>query len=297
MRLVLVHGINQQGKDPKALKQEWLGYLCKRLGKPDGFAEIEVVMPYYGDVLKDYSDRAGGNAISQGPDGTPDLDEAQFLAAALLETAAAAGIGAAAIATEQRAMAREDGAINEQSLVMSRRFNAIVRVLERVSPMHGSWVMRILKQAYAYARKTKVADAVDKIVQPAFAPGPMVVVAHSLGTVVSFKLLRAMAAKGGRIDVPLFVTVGSPLSLMAIQAALGPAFARPEGVKCWINALDPDDFITLGKPLDDTTFGMGTEVINFVDVENYREDAHSIGGYLDDKRVAEAIAKACGIAV
>ena len=291
MRLVLVHGINQQGKQADALKAEWLGHL----GGAEAFPGIDVAMPFYGDALKKHADGKGGNAISQGPGGVNDLDEAQFLASALMETASAAGIGDAAIATEQRKIARADGGVTEQSLVMNRRFNAIVRVLEQISPIHGGWVMRILKQAYAYAKNPKAAHAVDAIVRPALQSGPMVVVAHSLGTVVTFKLLREMAAQGGDVQVPLLATLGSPLPLMAIQAALGPAFVRPANVGQWINALDPDDFITLGKPLDDTTFGFRTGIINYIDVDNDRNDAHFVGGYLSDKRVKMAVAKACGI--
>lgn len=296
MRLVLVHGINQQGKDADGLKKQWLGFLAEQgLGHPGAFEAVDVIMPFYGDVLDNWAKGTGANAISQGPSGVPDLDEAQFLTAALMETATAAGVGRAAIENEQRTLAREQGGINEQSLVMNRRFNAIVRVLEKISPVHGSWVMRILKQAYVYVKNSGAAEGVDAIVGPALEkPGPMVVVAHSLGTVVSFKLLRELAAKGASLDVPLFITVGSPLSLMAIQTAIGPAFARPAAVKMWLNALDPDDFITLGKPLDDINFGRG--ITNIVDVENDPEDAHFIGGYLADKRVANAVAKALEIA-
>jgi hypothetical protein len=296
MRLVLVHGINQQGKDAEALKTQWLCFLADQgLGKPGAFDAIDVVMPFYGDALKEWADGTGANAISQGPGGAPNLDEAQFLTAALMETATAAGVGRAAIENEQRTIAREQGDINEQSLVMNRRFNAIVRVLEKISPVHGTWVMKILKQAYVYVKNSGAAESVDAIVGPALEkPGPMVIVAHSLGTVVTFKLLRQLATKGTALDVPLFVTVGSPLSLMAIQTAIGPAFARPAGVKTWLNALDPDDFITLGKPLDEINFGTG--ITNIVDIENDHEDAHFIGGYLGDKRVASAVAKAVGIA-
>ena len=80
MRLVLVHGINQQGKDAEALKTQWLCFLADQgLGKPGAFDAIDVVMPFYGDALKEWADGTGANAISQGPGGAPNLDEAQFL--------------------------------------------------------------------------------------------------------------------------------------------------------------------------------------------------------------------------
>lgn len=293
-RLVLVHGINQQGKSEELLRKDWVGVLCRGLGKAGALDKLDIAVPFYGDVLKRLSDGGDVMAVSQGPDGKPDADEAAFLASALMETASEAGIGSAAIAAEQRALARESGDLaQEQGFVMNRRFNAIVRLLERVSPLHGQLVMRILKQAYAYLKKPGVGTAVDAIVRPALEQGPAIIVSHSLGTVVTFKLLRQMALEGKAVKVPLYVTVGSPLPLMAVQAALGPEFGKPPGVERWINAGDPDDFITLGKGLDKTTFADGIE--NLLDVDNDRDDPHSIAGYLADKRIAAAIGKAGGV--
>lgn len=293
-RLVLVHGINQQGKSEELLRKDWVSHICRGLDKIDALANLDIVVPFYGDELKRLSDGGDVVAVSQGPDGKPDADEAAFLASALIETATEAGIGSAAIAAEQRALVRESGDLaQEQGFIMNRRFNAIVRLLERVSPLHGKVVMRILKQAFAYLKKPGVGKAVDAIVRPALEQGPSIIVSHSLGTVVTFKLLRQMALEGKPVKVPLYVTVGSPLPLMAVQAALGPEFAKPPGVERWINAGDPADFITLGKGLDKSTFADGIE--NLLDVENDRDDPHSISGYLADKRIARGIAQACGI--
>jgi hypothetical protein len=292
MRIILVHGINQQGKSEAAIKAEWLPHLTRGLGR-DAVEAIDITAPFYGDKLHDLTANPDSIAIAQGPNGQPDADEAAFLASGLAETASAAGIGARAIETEQRTMMRETGDVGEQSFVMNRRFNAIVRLIEKVSPLHGTFVMRLLKQANAYLKKAGVGTKIDEIVQPVLAAGPAVIVAHSLGTVVSFKLLRAMAAAGTPVEVPLFVTVGSPLPLAAVQAALGPEFGLPPGVTRWLNAVDPDDFIALGRGLDVTTFADGIE--NVVDIDNDPDNAHAISGYLADPRVAQAIAEAAGL--
>lgn len=292
MRIVFVHGINQQGKSEGALKAEWMPHLIRGLTR-DAFDAVEVAAPFYGDRLRDLTVNPDSIAVAQGPDGQVDGDEAAFLASALAETATAAGIGSRAIEAEQRAMMRETGDIGEQGFIMNRRFNAIVRLIERVSPLHGTLVMRLLKQANAYLKTPGVGDAIDAIVAPVFTRGPAVIVAHSLGTVVAFKLLRKLAQAGPPVDVPLLVTLGSPLPLMAVQAALGPTFLPPPGVARWLNAVDPDDFIALGRGLDATTFADGIE--NIVDVENDADDPHAIAGYIGDTRVAAAIAQACGL--
>jgi hypothetical protein len=154
----------------------------------------------------------------------------------------------------------------EQGFPMDRRINAIVRVLERLSPFHGDFVMRLLRQAYAYLKKPAAGSGVDAIVRPVLDAGPAVVVSHSLGTVVTFKLLRQIALEGRPLDVPLYVTLGSPLPLLAVRAALGPAFSVPNGVQRWLNAVDPNDFIALGQGLEPTSFAGPIE--NLTDIRN-----------------------------
>ena len=45
--------------------------------------------------------------------------------------------------------------------------------------------------------------------------GPFVVVAHSQGTMVAYDVLRRLSRK--QIEVPLFLTIGSPLGLTEVQ--------------------------------------------------------------------------------
>ena len=59
----------------------------------------------------------------------------------------------------------------------------------------------------------------------------------------------------------------------------------------WLNAVDPDDFVSLGRGLDASNFCDGID--NVVDIENDPDDGHAIEGYLADRRIAEAVAAAC----
>ena len=59
MNLILIHGRDQQRKDPSKLKQEWVDTLNKGLKKsslklPD---EVKIIFPYYGDLLDVLSTR------------------------------------------------------------------------------------------------------------------------------------------------------------------------------------------------------------------------------------------------
>jgi hypothetical protein len=290
MRLILVHGINQQGKNESLIKQEWLSALEAGFGQPGASKELDVAAPFYGDTLAKASGSKFTGVVAQG--GDTDAAETTFLASALQEQAQRIGAGAKAISTEERLMVGEGGSgVVEQSLLMNRRLNALLRVIEKLSPMHGDVVMSLLKQAYVYLKRPGVDNLIDAIVRPVVDAGPAIVVGHSLGTVVTFKLLRQLALEGRPIQVPLYVTLGSPLPLMAVQAALGPAFAIPRGIERWLNAVNVDDLIALGRGLDISNFTAGID--NLTDVRTVDDDPHSIKGYIGDKRVGETILAAC----
>ena len=119
---------------------------------------------------------------------------------------------------------------------------------------------------------------------PALIGTPCVVVAHSLGTIVTYKLLRSEAA----VRAPFYLTLGSPLAVAAVKNAIGPLFERPDPVSRWLNGLDADDPVTIGRALTNANFGPGIE--NIVDIDN-GDKPHDIGMYLKDRGIAETLVK------
>ncbi|MGW6934656.1 serine peptidase [Lentzea sp. NPDC054927] len=117
---------------------------------------------------------------------------------------------------------------------------------------------------------------------------PAVVVAHSLGSVVTFEALHAYP----ETQVDLLVTVGSPLGLpVAIFDALEPEpkngkGARPPGVRRWVNLADPGDVVAVPQRLGDR-FPVDlhdTCVIGKIDF-------HTLGAYLAHPLTAATIAQ------
>lgn len=287
MRLIFLHGIHQNGRDPVAMTREWIADLEVGLGRPGALSTVDVVLPFYGDALVAAAQLRSG-AIAQGGGADADRELARFLADGLEEQAAGAGVPRAEIAAEQEAAAAS-GDVVPQGFPMDRRINAIVNILERISPLRGDLALRLLGQAHAYLRKPHVRRTVDDLVRPVLAGGPMVLVTHSLGTIVGFALLREAARAGQPFDVPLFVTLGSPLTLATVQRAIGPSFATPDGTGHWLNLRDPDDFISLNRDLSSPPFG---PIENVSDFDNPGDNAHAIPGYLTHRRTAQAIAAA-----
>ena len=79
--------------------------------------------------------------------------------------------------------------------------------------------------------------------------GPVVVVGHSLGTVIAYDVLSE--AEFAASVVPLLVTLGSPLGYTEIQDVVTRPLRLPAPVQLWVNFADPLDLVALDTNLAD----------------------------------------------
>ena len=290
MRLVFVHGINNQGSSSAKIVQNWTASIEMALNSPGLLANIERLAPFYGDVLEAEERAESVDELVAMGSGVQDPEMNAFLNQAISEVSARAGVTEAMVAT---ALQQDGVAIPQGFPPFDRRFIAILRLLEGMAPWLGDATLRLLSQAYVYLKRPGTSAKVDSIVAPVLKPGsPTVIVSHSLGTVITFKLLRNLAAAAGP-RTPLYTTLGSPLAIQCVKGALGKPRLKPACVDVWLNARDPDDFITLGEDLDAQTFA--ATITNIANVRHLGFDKHSVDGYLSDRRIAEAIGSACGV--
>jgi|CXWL01.1.fsa_nt_gi hypothetical protein len=281
MRLVFVHGIKHEARSSDWVKKEWMGALKASLSDGDYalVTNCEIVAPFYGKVLGDETDsESGAAAVAMSVGGG--VDEKEYFSDAMEDAVVALGISEDAIAA-----ADGSGDPIVQGAPHDRRIIAIAKAIETLSPLHGQYLIRVLKQAYVYLKKPRARGLVNDIVRPAIADKPCIVVGHSLGAVVTFNLLRETQQ-----TAPFYMTMGGPLAIRSVKAALDRPFKRPEKVGRWLNGLDPDDFVAFGRPLTAETFGPGVD--NIRDVENGDEDPHDFRKYLSDSRLNGALVAA-----
>ena len=106
---------------------------------------------------------------------------------------------------------------------------------------HLAQVARYLSRSERDAGGVTLDTRVRAGVAAAFAGGPAVVVAHSLGSVVTWEVLSEHER-----PVDLLVTIGSPIALrLTVLPRLRPQPPRtPECVGEWLNFWDRDDIVT-----------------------------------------------------
>ena len=327
--LLFIHGRSQASndeiaRDPEQLasyvlgkKRSWLGGLARGLitagHRPAD--ESAVLFPFYGnafaDAIAEY-ERGGGRR----PDleilaGEPadDRELVDTKADALLETAAALGFDPA------REMGYTDPKIGEMVAQRAGQeglgFGDVLRLpvlrsamqfIGRKTGVPSLVIERFLDDVAYYLRMPRMRETVldvvlDDLNRKLPQGGELVVVGHSLGTVVAYDLLTRLP---DTFPVRQFVTAGSPLGLPVVQRHLLGASERakppvpgpvPRRAGGWLNAYDVLDVVALLHPLAGAfTETAGRQV---TDERTHNPGGpHSITDYLADPDVAGPIGRA-----
>jgi hypothetical protein len=114
--------------------------------------------------------------------------------------------------------------------------------------------------------------------------GPVVVIAHSLGSIIAYDVLREA---GPARDIPLLVTVGSPLGVTEIQDLVTTPLRVPDGVTAWRNVADGRDLVALDRTIR-PEYAPADRTTDFL-VVNDSENHHGIRQYLSTAPVRDAV--------
>lgn len=299
-RLVLVHGRDNQGLDADVLDRTWTAVLDAGLsaaGSGRVLHDDDTSFVFYGDALAGLV--AGDaepppvtvHALAALPD-----DELAFVADVAEEVLRAAGA---------MVPARPQGAAPAGGVDVGAWLNLLLSAIDLYVPGLSSGVVVLLaRDVWAYLHDDAVRTRIDDAVAAAIpTDGPAVVVAHSLGSVVAYSVLREHP-DAARWDVPLLLTLGSPLAIRAIRdvlAARAP-LRVPAPVRRWVAVRDRRDALALhGLGPDAFPLDPATPAIEDLAVANAAPGHHaaavlladgSPAGYLALPEVAGAVAAA-----
>jgi len=293
-KLVLLHGRSQGGKDASTLKQQWLDALDEgmaAIGESRPVAVDDVRFPFYGDTLDRLTEDPDADdvpeVIVRGDGRTADSTTQRMVTAMLHEVLEVQGIDDDAIRATGDPLVIERGPLSWQWIHKG------LRLLDDLPGVSAATMALATSDVASYLTMPGVRKRINDGVAAAFADiGPdddVVVVSHSLGTIVAYDMVAANLVHGSRA-LPAFITIGSPLGLTAVRNAFSPR-RFPPGATRWLNAFDKRDIIAL-YPLDDERFSVDPSIENYGGVDNDTFNHHSIGGYLRDPTIAGAICAA-----
>jgi hypothetical protein len=116
--------------------------------------------------------------------------------------------------------------------------------------------------------------------------GPVVVISHSLGTIIAYDVLRESEHEAW--EIPLFVTAGSPLGVTEVQDLVVQALRVPRGVAAWRNVADGRDLVALDRTIR-PEYDPEERCTDFL-VVNDSPNHHGIRQYLSQAPVRDAVA-------
>lgn len=151
--------------------------------------------------------------------------------------------------------------------------------------------------AAARIRRTIRERTTSALTEGARAPGPHVLVTHSLGTVVAYDVLTA---GGDAPPVDALITLGSPLGLSEVQAKLAPPWTRDDGWPVqrlgsgsWTNIADRLDPVCGFDAAIAADFRRGgVQQVLDVAVQNQGRWRHGIVKYLRQHATRQAVLRA-----
>ncbi|MFE1299368.1 trypsin-like serine peptidase [Streptomyces sp. NPDC058731] len=289
--LVFLHGRSQEHKDPQDLRREWTAGLNQglvRAGLPT-VDPADAWFPYYGDRL--VQALAAHEAVPRvteavGPSPAEAVAPASPTARAVYEEM----IGEAARKWNLPPERQPDLERITLGDVVGRLHRQLGWLAAR-SDLDAWTIALILRDVAAYLDDRPVRDAVlGSVLETLPEDGEVILVSHSLGTVVGMDLTTRLSPALRTIHL---TTVGSPLGLDSVYKRLligGPK--RPDVVADWLNWWSPSDAVAIGCPLADEWAGAVTDVA----VLNAHDRAHDIAEYLSHPEVAGEIGSHLGLA-
>lgn len=287
MRFAFVHGINNEKNSPQSIEQDWWGAIESGWHTAGLVAKRKppIVAAYYANLL-------AGDTKSSAVEMGSGTESTGFAAALLQEYADAAGVTIDELQNAADELGIPPEAV-EQGIPHEGWIINFASALERVLPTKGKWIAKqFLRQAVTYINDKALAARIDRTVANQIfgedaGQDPVVVVAHSLGTVISYRVLASLGSRA----VPLFLTLGSPLSVGMFKPILPVRGSIPDPpIGMWFNGRHPQDFVTLGRAISKDSIGF-SGVVDSTNIVNDESDKHSVIHYLASPEVASQIHK------
>jgi len=293
MKVIFVHGRAQEHKIAADLLKVWNNAMngALKAGGFLAFADADVVLPYYGDLLFKLTEDAGKESfqtlVDRGADAAaPSAEEQRFTQEIILEMAAAQNLTDAQIAAEAQLDVVDRGVQNWRIVL------AALRLLDKIKGVGQNSIEMFTRDVWYYLTRKGLRLQINAIVDEVIPKDEKcIVVSHSLGTVVGYNVVMNRPL---RQNIKGFITIGSPLGINAIYSRLPsdtPPRKSPGGIPVWFNARDAKDIVALYEIPSERYQGLPV-VSNYSGVNNTSENHHGIVEYLSDSTVAKTIYEA-----
>lgn len=293
MKIIFIHGMNQQEFNAAELKQRWLNILGQGISAAQmndplqhRLDELDIDMAFYGDLLKIHQ-------LSNV------LELNSMLPQSWLHLHSPINFDAQHQAHQPpiKPIPQLSSYLPEQQCSISKRLASyayllqdhvlkdLIMLINRFPHLHGQLIHKFLIETYLYLANPQFVDEVHQRVLSYFDPSQQhIVVAHSLGSVIAYNLLQ----QNPQFNIQRLITLGSPLSFRVIQEKIIQPIVRPNAITGdWYNFYSQEDFLS-SFPLSQPPFAFEPAIINHA-IHTFIRHPHEIAGYLQHPAVIQQI--------
>ncbi|MCM8513160.1 hypothetical protein J0904_13770 [Acinetobacter bereziniae] len=293
MKIIFIHGMNQQNYNADNLKQHWLDIFQQGINELKlaiSATELDISLPFYGDLITKHqlSNRFDLDAFL--PKSWVNFHLHKHSARApstVLNTAPTIPILPYFMPEHELKLSKR--LYLSSQLFKDKALKEFSVILNNFPKLHESLIHKFLIETYLYLANPQFMDEVhQRILASLEADLSHVIVAHSLGTVIAYNLLQQLSPQ---YKIQRFITLGSPLAFKVIQSKLTPPIQSPACLNGdWHNFYSPDDFLT-AFPLVNTPFDFQPAILN-TSISTFIHSPHQIAGYLQHPAVIKNIVEA-----
>lgn len=295
MKVIFIHGMNQQHHSAASIRQRWLHILQKGIRKHHHDARFSYLrrhihIPFYGDLLSRYNVRNILNAGTLMPQQWPSFRFRQPVQPQLPAPVPRPGWRKPVISDLPLLNLNDSMNFKQKfkfitTLSKNVALRDFVLLLNYFPSLHRSLLQKFLIETYLYLDNPGFMKEVhERIARQLNGRKPCIVIAHSLGSVIAYNHL----IQHPELNVQRFITLGSPLAFQVIQSHLPQPIVRPAAITGdWINFYSTDDFLT-AFPLTQPPFQFQPAIINH-GIRTHIQRPHDITGYLLHPQVVETI--------
>lgn len=295
MKVIFIHGMNQQHHSAASIRQRWLHILQKGMRKHQqdarfSYLKRHIRIPFYGDLLSRYNVRNILEAGTLMPQEWPSFPFRKPAQPQLPAPVPRPGWRRPTITDFSQPGSSDTMDFRQKfnyftALGKNVALRDFALLLNYFPTLHRTLLQRFLIETYLYLDNPDFMREVhERIARQLGGRKPCIVIAHSLGSVIAYNHL----IQHPELNVQRFITLGSPLAFQVIQSSLAQPVVRPKAIKGdWINFYSTDDYLT-AIPLTEPPFKFEPEIINH-GIRTHIHRPHDITGYLLHPQVVEAI--------
>lgn len=288
MKIIFIHGMNQQNYDEQSLTQHWLKSFQTGLTNAHSSIDVSslhIKLPFYGDLLTQHKLYNSLDLNTFLPKSLTHLHLPFHLKHQSLVEEHIPCQAALPIFNPNQAESLTQRIASISELTKDHAFRELSLLMNHYPKIHESFIHQFLIETYLYLSDAGFMHEVHRRIMRDLHPTKEhIIVAHSLGTVIAYNLLHEFTG----FKVKRFITLGSPLAFKVVQEKLKPPISRPTQLHGdWLNFYSPIDFLT-AFPLCEAPFDFHPPIIN-QSIQTPINNPHQINGYLEHPAVIQSI--------